>query len=108
MRIVAGSHRFDTVAYDPERDLMELTTAGRRGIENGRTPEGDLWFVAKEGSKQVTGLRVREPGRRQWKHGAITVTMPDGARAELRGARRALTAWRGPTRGPLWRQPLRR
>jgi hypothetical protein len=107
MRIAAGDHRFKTVAYDPERDLMELTTRGRWGVEDGRTPQGDLWFVAAEGSDEITGLRVHGALRRQRDGGEIMVTLPDGGQIQLRGAERALGAWRVPARRPLSRRPLR-
>jgi hypothetical protein len=105
--IAAGSHKFETVAYDPERDVMELTTSGRWGIADGLTPEGDLWFTAGEGSAEITGLRVRGARRREHEAGTIMVTLPEGTRAELRGARRALTAWQVPARGGLSRRRLR-
>jgi hypothetical protein len=85
---------------------MELTTVGRWGVEDGRTPDGDVWFVAQD-SGEITGLRVRGPARRRHDAGSITVALPEGGRAELRGAERVFSAWRVPTRRAFSRRPLR-
>lgn len=107
MPIAAGEHRFETVAYDPERDLMELTVRGRWGVEDGLTGDGDVWFLDASDPSVITGLRVLDAGRRQRAEGAIKVTLPSGARVVLRGAERALKAWRVPMGRSLSRRALR-
>jgi hypothetical protein len=107
VQMQAGTHRFHSVAYDPERDLMELTTRGRWGVEDGLTPDGDVWFLDPADPSIVTGLQVRGARHRQEADGAIPVTLPDGARVRLRGAQRALRAWRVPSHRPLSRRSLR-
>lgn len=107
MRIIAGDHRFGTVAYDPERDLMELTVKGRWGAEDGLTRDGDVWFLDRADPSVITGLRVCGAARRHSADGEISVALPSGTRVALRGAERALRAWRVPAARPLWRRSLR-
>jgi hypothetical protein len=107
MHIEAGRHRFGTVAYDPERDLMELTIRGQWGVENGLTLDGDLWYLDPADPSVITGLTIRDAGRRHQAEGEIRVRLPSGDRVALRGAERALRAWRMPVPARRSRRPLR-
>lgn len=78
-----GSHEFDSVVYDAERDVLYLRQgAPRPARETLASPEGHAIRLSESG--EIIGITIVNAKWLAERNGQITVTVPEPGRAPKR------------------------
>jgi hypothetical protein len=92
MTVKIGQHEFDSVYYDADGDILDLSMGDgmRDGVANGDTPEGHAWFYPDDESDEVVGLMLLGAMDQIRREGGIYVTLPSGERIHATQAEEAV------------------
>lgn len=82
MNVRVGPYHFDSVAYDDDRDVMNLAVNGSSGAAE-ETPEHHFWFWDGE---RLAGLVLQDVRDQMTREGGIFVTLPSGERVRATDA----------------------